>query len=214
MNISPLGNFFIIITPSLTILIITYFVTLKLLEKKAQEFKKERELLEKLKQEDNFTIEFEENESKNNIENTTLRQNQVENSNKKTYKELKKEWEQKGREFELKVKEYFENKGYQVIDHSGVRGKKDEGIDLIAINDVNGEFFCIQCKNWQKKKINHNHIKQFLSDYIIFLKKHKNEVKKYKNRKFILAIPGRILTKSAYARIKQNSDIIDFVIVD
>ncbi|WP_457562144.1 hypothetical protein [Caminibacter pacificus] len=48
----------------------------------------------------------------------------------------------------------------------------------------------------------------------MFLNKHKNEVKKYKNRKFILAIPGRILTKSAYARIKQNSDIIDFVIVD
>ncbi|WP_457562147.1 hypothetical protein [Caminibacter pacificus] len=68
MNISPLGNFFIIITPSLTILIITYFVTLKLLEKKAQEFKKERELLEKLKQEDNFVLEFLKNiKCKNNF---------------------------------------------------------------------------------------------------------------------------------------------------
>jgi Holliday junction resolvase len=134
--------------------------------------------------------------------------------NEKSYYEKKKEFEKIGRKYELKVKKFFENLGYEVIDNAGIKGKKDEGIDLIAVNKSKDEYLCIQCKYWKKRKINYNHIKQFLSDYILYLKKHKKEVILYKNRKFILAIPDKILTKAAYARIKENKDIIDYKIIN
>jgi len=226
-----------VIGPSLLILAGFYIYIDKKTEEKIEQFQRERALLEKLKENnENFTIEFEEeNEFLNDIE-TYVRKNEdkykpnsyeneknteflkeekvdLESINTYSYN-MRKSYEIKGKKFEQIVKKYFEKQGYKVIDNSALKGKKDEGIDLIAIDEAKSEYLCIQCKNWEKRKINHNHIKQFLSDYILYLKKHKVEVIKYKKRKFILAIPDRILTKAAYARIKENVDIINYKIIN
>ncbi|WP_457560563.1 restriction endonuclease [Caminibacter sp.] len=219
-------NVLIVIIPSILIIFIFYkYVNFKL-EKKLQIINEKEKNSENKKDERNFEIEFkdkfkiikehvEKNEEKYKPKNNNFSKNNLNYNylNYPYFNKKEKNYYVKGREFEIKVKKYYENLGYQVFDNSKFYGKKDEGIDLIAVNISKNEMLFIQCKNWKKRKINHNHIKQFISDYILYLKKHKNEINKYKNRKFILAIPDKILTKSGYAKIKENNDIMDFIII-
>lgn len=77
--------------------------------------------------------------------------------------QLKKEKEEKGRLYELKVGEHFENEGYEV-EYRGIHlGKRDGGIDLIARKEA--EIILIQCKNWKGNiKIKQADIRKFYGD--------------------------------------------------
>lgn len=70
---------------------------------------------------------------------------------------------EKGRQYEEYVGKYFEAKGYHV-DYRGIKlGKKDGGIDLIAIKE--NEIILIQCKNWNgNTKIKQSEIRKFYGD--------------------------------------------------
>ena len=73
----------------------------------------------------------------------------------------------KGDDYERKVGKFFEKKGYKVIYNGLEKGLKDGGIDLIC-KDKN-EILLIQCKNWEKWKVKHIHVKAFHSDSIKYI---------------------------------------------
>lgn len=82
---------------------------------------------------------------------------------KEEWLKLQKEKEEKGRLYELRVGEHFENEGYEV-EYRGISlGKKDGGIDLIARKEA--EVILIQCKNWKGNiKIKQADIRKFYGD--------------------------------------------------
>jgi len=69
-----------------------------------------------------------------------------------------------GDAYEAHVGKLFEEKGYLVKYQGFEKGKKDGGIDLIAIK--NDELIFIQCKHWKKdgRKISLHMVKAFLTD--------------------------------------------------
>jgi len=117
----------------------------------------------------------------------------------------------KGMDYEFYVGDHFENQGYIVTYHGIKNGKKDKGIDLIA--KKGNEVIFIQCKNWKKdgRKININHIKAFLADTYNYIED--NPMYKNYNIKRIYTISNPILTKSAYAYIKNNQDKLQYLIL-
>lgn len=82
---------------------------------------------------------------------------------KEEWLKLQKEKEEKGRLYELRVGEHFENEGYEV-EYRGISlGKRDGGIDLIARKEA--EIILIQCKNWKGNiKIKQADIRKFYGD--------------------------------------------------
>ncbi|WP_298690503.1 restriction endonuclease [uncultured Sulfuricurvum sp.] len=82
---------------------------------------------------------------------------------KEEWLKLQKEKEEKGRLYELKVGEHFENEGY-AVEYRGISlGKRDGGIDLIARKEA--EVILIQCKNWKGNiKIKQADIRKFYGD--------------------------------------------------
>jgi restriction system protein len=61
-------------------------------------------------------------------------------------------------EFELLVGELFRKKGYSIHESGGSR--PDGGVDLVAQKD--GEKYLIQCKHWQRHKIDVRVVREFL----------------------------------------------------
>jgi len=105
-----------------------------------------------------------------------------------------------GIEYEKKVGKYYQNKGYDV-DYNGIeKGLKDGGIDLICKNDE--EILLIQCKNWQKWKIRHIHVKAFHSDSVKYIDEN-NLNKKYVKLKY--AIPNNQILHNSAINIFRNS---------
>lgn len=90
---------------------------------------------------------------------------------KEEWIKLQKEKEEKGRLYELKVGEHFENEGYEV-EYRGIKlGKKDGGIDLIARKET--ETILIQCKNWKGNiKIKQTDIRKFYGDCSKYIEDH------------------------------------------
>lgn len=82
---------------------------------------------------------------------------------KEEWLKIQKEKEEKGRLYELRVGEHFENEGYEV-EYRGIHlGKRDGGIDLIARKEA--EIILIQCKNWKGNiKIKQADIRKFYGD--------------------------------------------------
>ena len=117
----------------------------------------------------------------------------------------------KGMDYEFFVGDHFEKQGYLVAYHGIQNGKKDKGIDLIAKKD--NEIIFIQCKNWKKdgRKININHIKAFLADTYNYIED--NPIYKNYEIKRVYAISNPILTKSAYAYIKNNQDKLQYLML-
>jgi len=158
-----------------------------------QEIKKHNQLLEKKQR----TLT-----NKIKIQQTTKSNNPIK------YKQNIK----KGKNYEKQIGKYFEKQGY-IVKYNGIEnGKKDNSIDLIAIKKE--EIIFIQCKNWKenhKYKITQQMVKAFIGDTYKFIEE--NPIYKEYQIKRLLVISNKILSKSAYAYIKQNPKIINYQII-
>lgn len=122
------------------------------------------------------------NSNKGNLYNTI----NVEKTKQELFKENRRKRarehyiniDKKGKEYELFVANHFRNLGFKVKEYGVINGRKDNGIDVIAMKDR--EITFIQCKNWKENsgyKINHEKIKAFIGDTEEFLRKEENKDK-------------------------------------
>ena len=123
---------------------------------------------------------------------------------KTTYKEKI----EKGKEYEVFVSGHYKDRGYFVYENGLLNGRKDGGIDLIAVKDT--ELIFIQCKNWNentKYKIEHKDIKVFEMDVNNYLEKNPmfQSDKYLKKLKYIIS--GNFIHKSAIKYIEEKNNI-------
>ena len=64
-----------------------------------------------------------------------------------------------GDRYEKFIGAKFEEKSGLVIYNGFIRGYEDKGVDIIYISDLKNEINLIQCKNWTKKEMKLEHIK-------------------------------------------------------
>jgi hypothetical protein len=64
----------------------------------------------------------------------------------------------KGDKYERKVGRYLSNKGFFVSQFGFKKGKKDNGIDIIAISLNDKKRLFIQCKNWTNMMLSNNQL--------------------------------------------------------
>ncbi|MDF1877001.1 restriction endonuclease [Sulfurimonas sp. SAG-AH-194-L11] len=118
----------------------------------------------------------------------------------------------KGTEYEEFIARYYEKLGYYVWEHGKDKGRKDNGIDLIAKKDK--EIIFMQCKNWSVSssyKISHKELKstrQDVSDYI-----EKNKIFESYNRRIIYILSNDVLHKSAYHYLEEYKNSIECQII-
>ena len=119
---------------------------------------------------------------------------------------------EKGKKFERFIGQRLEKKGYKVNYNGEVKGKKDDGIDLIAY--MANITLLVQCKNWKAdgRKIKHNHLKEFLGNCEIYLGK--NNQKKENKIIRVFCTSNYILDKSAEKFIEENKKIIRYEVVN
>lgn len=63
-----------------------------------------------------------------------------------------------GDAYEKRIGKEFESKGNLVIYNGLLRGLDDKGVDLVVISPASQSINLIQCKNWHKMKMEHQHI--------------------------------------------------------
>lgn len=126
---------------------------------------------------------------------------------KKAYGEKQKENKVKGNAYEEQVAYYYRSKGYEVIEHGKLKGRKDGGIDLIASNS--DETLLIQCKNWATRKITHVHLKEFLYNAKAFIES--NDISG--NINFMYIVSNEILDKSAKGFLYNANEKINFKVI-
>ena len=85
----------------------------------------------------------------------------------KTKKMTKQEKQEKGAKYEKYISEFFKKQGYTTWNHGEEKGVKDRGIDLMM--KKGRTFYFIQCKNWDKWKVDHNLVKATRMDVIDYL---------------------------------------------
>lgn len=91
---------------------------------------------------------------------------------------------EKGDKYELQILKYYKNQGYKVYPQGFIKGKSDNGIDLIAYKD--NEALLIQCKNWEYSQVKQEQLRIFLGDCTAYLEQnHKIFAKKNVKRIFI-----------------------------
>lgn len=120
---------------------------------------------------------------------------------------------QKGKDYEKFIYEHYKQCGYKVYDNGKINGKKDGGIDLIAIKEK--EIIFIQCKNWKENtryKIEHKDIKTFETDINNYLEKNPIFKTETYTKKTRYIVSGDILHTSALKYIKEK-EYIDYEII-
>ena len=139
---------------------------------------------------------------------------ETENKKQKTKNKMTNtEKKEKGDEYEKYIADFFRKQDYYVWEHGKEKGVKDSSIDLIIKKDKH--IFFVQCKNWEKWKINHKEVKATRTDVREYLKKEKNLwnlIKDYES-KILYITPKECLAKSAYTYIKENSDIVEYKVI-
>jgi predicted helicase len=107
--------------------------------------------------------------------------------------------------YEKQIADKFKELGYEVIERGKEKGKKDEGIDLIATKD--NETLLIQCKNFAKTtQITQKTIRMFYGDCESFIKKYSPNKE---DTKFIfIANAKESLSRSAKQYLNEQSKII------
>ena len=137
-------------------------------------------------------------------ERRRLYEEQEENQKKEKNKIMYQENMKKGSDYEEFIANHFRSRGYDVIEHGKLKGKKDLGIDLIATKD--GELNLIQCKNWsEKNKVKHNDLKEFLGNVTAFIEK--NPELQYNRLKRLYIISNESLHNSAKHYLRENEII-------
>ena len=123
------------------------------------------------------------------------------------------EKKQKGDIYEEYIANFFKEQGYTVWEHGKEKGVHDSSIDLIIKKDK--FIYFVQCKNWDKWKINHKEVKATRTDVREYLKNNKilwDLIKDYQS-KILYVTPKECLTKSAYTYIKENNEIVEYKII-
>lgn len=117
-----------------------------------------------------------------------------------------------GLAYEKFVSNYYRSLNYQVIENGRIKGRKDGGIDIIAIKE--DELLLIQCKHWNsenKRRIKHNNIKEFIGNVQTFLENNM-EYSHYKLQKIYIT-SEEILDKSAINFINSNPNSVKHKII-
>jgi len=113
----------------------------------------------------------------------------------------------KGKDYEIYIGNYYENKGYDVKYLGVERGLQDNGIDLIARKE--NEVLFIQCKNWHKNskyKIGHKDIKAFIGEVSMFLDSNE-EFKNTINQSIFIVSDRETIDASAKAYCNNKKNI-------
>lgn len=129
------------------------------------------------------------------------------------FKESKNTKKEKGDKYEEHVANFFREQGYYVWEHGKEKGVQDSSIDLIIKRDE--YIYFVQCKNWEKWKINHKEVKATRTDVRDYLKNNEsfyNMIKNYK-QKVLYVTSKECLTAGAYKYIEENSDILEYQII-
>lgn len=126
---------------------------------------------------------------------------------RKAYGQKQKENKVKGNAYEEQVADYYRSKGYDVIEHGKLKGRKDGGIDLIASNS--NKTLLIQCKNWTTRKITHAHLKEFLYNAKTFIENNNLTG----NINYMYIVSNQILDKSAKGFLYNANENIDFKVI-
>jgi len=136
------------------------------------------------------------------------------NFQQKTKKKMTNtEKKEKGDKYEKYIANFFREQKYYVWEHGKEKGVKDSSIDLIIKKDK--YIYFVQCKNWEKWKINHKEVKATRTDVREYLKKEENLwnlIKDYKS-KILYVTPKECLSKSAYTYIQENNDIVEYKVI-
>ncbi|WP_078415373.1 restriction endonuclease [Campylobacter pinnipediorum] len=101
----------------------------------------------------------------------------------KSRKDNKESNYQKGRKYELYIKNFFENKEYKVYPKGYIEKRKDGGIDLIAYK--NNEMALIQCKNWTNPP-KQKELKVFVINCDLYINQNKDKIKDKTIRKLFI----------------------------
>ena len=158
----------------------------------------------------NFKYELQINEPKDKITNyiETEEYNQYYQQKVKLYEHLKKDdnFIEKGKNYELQIKKFYENKNYKVDTNGINKGKKDGGIDLIALKD--NEIILIQCKNHQKE-IEQDLIRKFIGDCYVFESKNKDITKNRKIKREFVSNSSADYGSKMF--LNENTEIVNFL---
>lgn len=116
-----------------------------------------------------------------------------------SYKERMK----KGKEYEYKIKTILEKDGFKVYPNGYIKGKYDNGIDLIAYKD--DEMHLIQCKCYETPP-KQTLIRKFYGDCKLYEEKNENKIK---NKKIIYRFITSCekIDKSTEAFLQDNKNI-------
>ena len=158
----------------------------------------------------NFKYELQINEPKDKITNyiETEEYNQYYQQKVKLYEHLKKDdnFIEKGKNYELQIKKFYENKNYRVYANGIKQGKKDAGIDLIAWKDA--EVVLMQCKN-HKKEIQQDQIRKFIGDCYLFENKYKEKIKHRKIKREFVSNSSADYGSKMF--LNENQGIVNFL---
>jgi len=123
------------------------------------------------------------------------------------------EKKEKGDSYEEYVSNFFREQGYYVWEHGKEKGMLDSSIDLFV--KKSRYVYFVQCKNWEKWKIDHKEVKATRTDIREYLKTNKElfQLIKHHELKILYVTAKECLTKSAYKYIEENSDIVEYQII-
>lgn len=120
-----------------------------------------------------------------------------------------KDWKKKkGDDYEFYIKKFYENEGYRVVPTGYIKGLEDEGVDLVAHNDIGKETILIQCKNW-KNGAELKDIVKFYNDCKKYQKKYSHFFKGRSIRK-VFVISNEIQNLEIENFLKQINNEIEF----
>lgn len=152
----------------------------------------------------------EENKRVNKAENKTK---EIIKYEKQFFKEAKKEKKngnhiKKGKAYEFFIGNYFKQEGYKIYYQGINKGFKDYGIDLIAYKKQ--EIMLIQCKNWNKWKIDERILNKFENDCNRYVEYNKRKIQR-KTVKKVFVVANNNLTKNAIDTLHKPNNSIKFL---
>lgn len=138
---------------------------------------------------------------------------EIESLKTKNIKITDEEKKEKGDKYETYIANFFREQGYFVWEHGKEKGVKDSGVDLF-VKKGNYIYF-VQCKDWEKWKIDHNTVQAIQTKIRNFLKQEKG-LRKLSNgytQKILYVTSKKCLTAGAYKYIEENSDILEYQVI-
>ena len=119
----------------------------------------------------------------------------------------------KGASYESFVAQFFREIDFYVWEHGKEKGRQDCGIDLFIKKDK----FCyfVQCKNWEKWKINDKTVKATQLDVRNYMRENMGLTKLLKgtSKKILYVTSKECLTHGAHRYIQENNHILEYQVI-